>query len=121
MERRVCRECNYTNKLENFPIADIIKGKTYYRHLCTSCYSKQKHSERRRRISKFREYKKTVKCCRCGYSDYRALQFHHIDSNKEGNISQMVRNKTWEIVTEEINKCEVLCANCHQIEHYNEA
>jgi hypothetical protein len=70
------------------------------------------------RMEKFREYKKTLKCNRCGYDDYRALQFHHTDDNKEGTPSIIARSKSWENVMEELNKCEVLCANCHQIEHY---
>jgi hypothetical protein len=120
MNTRTCRHCNLVDLLENFPIADIVKGKTYYRHLCNKCYAKQKHTERNIRIKKFRDYKKTLCCSKCGYDDYRALQFHHINDDKESNVCNIVRNKSWENVLEEINKCIVLCANCHQIHHYEE-
>ena len=72
-------------------------------------------------MATFREYKKTLKCNRCGYNDHRALQFHHKDDNKEGTPSIIARYKSWDNVMEELNKCEVLCANCHQIEHYHGA
>jgi len=120
MNTRNCKHCNISDVVENFPVAEIINGKTYYRHLCVSCYSKQKYSEKKKRVIKFREYKKTLKCVRCGYDDYRALQFHHVNSDKEGILTKIVRDRSWDRAMEEINKCIVLCANCHQIEHYPE-
>ena len=116
---RTCRSCGFVAPVEEFPKADKIKGVQYYRHLCTTCYSKQKTNKSIERMTKFREYKKTLKCNRCGYDDYRALQFHHTDDNKEGTPSVIARCRSWENVMEELNKCEVLCANCHQIEHYH--
>ena len=120
METRTCKECGATHPLDlsYFPSAGKISGVQYYRHKCIPCYSKQKNKEARVRIDKFREYKKTLKCNRCGYDDYRALEFHHTDDNKEGNPCVIARQKSWENVMEELNKCEVLCSNCHRIEHY---
>ena len=117
---RTCRECGCTHPLNTFPKAGTIKGVEYYRHLCSKCYSKQKLNKAKDRMETFREYKKTLKCNRCGYDDYRALQFHHTDDNKEGTPSVIARFKSWENVMKELNKCEVLCANCHQIHHYKE-
>lgn len=59
-------------------------------------------------------------CLDCGYSDPRALQFHHI-SDKDGNVADAIR-RAWglEKLKKEIAKCVVLCANCHQIRHFNE-
>lgn len=116
---RTCRNCNSTHDLTDFPKAGIVKGVQYYRHLCTKCYSTQKVDKSRERMLKFREYKKTLKCNRCGYDDHRALQFHHTDDNKEGTPAVIARYRSWDSLMEELDKCEVLCANCHQIEHYN--
>ena len=116
---RKCRSCGSVTPEEEFPKAGKIKGVQYYRHLCTTCYSKQKTKKSKERMTKFREYKQTLKCNRCGYDDYRALQFHHTDDNKEGTPAIIARYLSWENVMEELNKCEVLCANCHQIEHYH--
>lgn len=59
------------------------------------------------------------KCERCGWSGHPgALQFHHKDpSSKKFAISGnklLVKNR-WS----ELDKCELLCACCHSIEHSN--
>ena len=67
----------------------------------------------------FIEYKRTLKCSRCGFNHPAALDFHHIDpstkSFKMSNISRVEKNKA--LIMEEISKCKVLCANCHRVEH----
>lgn len=63
------------------------------------------------------EYKLDRGCAICGYRDHPdALHFDHLPGNdKNGNISQIYRN-SWQDVLKEIEKCQVLCANCHAIE-----
>lgn len=58
------------------------------------------------------------KCELCGYSrSLRALSFHHKDpSLKEFTISQ-VTSRSWESIKAELDKCVMLCANCHQEQH----
>ena len=65
------------------------------------------------------EYKAERQCKRCGFSDWRALQFHHRpDTNKLIEVSMAVgRGWSWERILTEIAKCDLICANCHQIEH----
>lgn len=54
-------------------------------------------------------------CVDCGNSDIRVLEFDHIGS-KTSNISRLLNNCTsWKRLQEEINNCEVRCANCHRI------
>ena len=52
-------------------------------------------------------------CCRCGYKkETKALTFHHLEPNKKDfNIS----GKSWsfERLKKEVDKCILLCANCH--------
>jgi len=115
---RACKECGVVQPVSDFPKAGIVKGVQYYRHKCQTCYQKQKLSEEHYRMNKFHSYKKTLKCNRCGYDDWRALQFHHHNDDKEGTPSEMARNRSWDVVKAELDKCEVLCANCHQIEHF---
>ncbi len=68
------------------------------------------------------DYKKTLACERCGFADYRALEFHHDDRHeKDFNVADMIRSDlSIEAIEREIKKCVVLCSNCHQIEHYEE-
>jgi len=67
----------------------------------------------------FIDLKISLKCERCGFKHPAALDFHHKDpSQKEfpinyGNFGK--RSK--EEIMKEIAKCEILCSNCHRIEH----
>lgn len=62
------------------------------------------------------------KCQRCGYNKCEgALHFHHIDSQtKDFEISNMYNNSIYsmELLYKEVDKCELLCANCHAEEHF---
>lgn len=84
-----------------------------HRTRCHSCNTK---------IRRYRNKIKAInllggKCVKCGYNHPGALEFHHKDeSTKSFNIGN-VSHKSWKILLEEINKCELLCANCHRLEH----
>lgn len=67
----------------------------------------------------YREYKSELECSQCGEDHPACLQFHHSDpSNKHKSVASMVSNGTSKSkIIEEINKCIVLCANCHCKEH----
>ncbi len=54
-------------------------------------------------------------CVDCGEADVRCLQFDHRDrSAKKANVSKMLSNSLpWRRILEEIDKCDVRCANCH--------
>lgn len=60
------------------------------------------------------------KCQRCGFDrHYSALVFHHTNSvEKEANWNK-IRLWSWGRVLKELDKCELLCANCHAIEHWD--
>lgn len=88
----------------------------------------QRNGKRRRAIAKqrkfeirswFREYKSKLKCERCGFQHPAAIDFHH--KNREDKVSGVCYMVTEgfckETILAEIAKCEVLCANCHRIEH----
>jgi len=76
---------------------------------------------RSKQVLIFNEFKKTLKCNRCSESHIATLQFHHTNpSEKEIAISNAVRKWSVKRLLIEIEKCEVLCANCHAIEHYNQ-
>lgn len=64
---------------------------------------------------------KKVKCNRCPEDDPVCLDFHHKDrSTKEANLTKALReNWTYERMQIEIDKCEILCSNCHRKEHYS--
>ena len=62
------------------------------------------------------------KCMKCGYNKYpEVLEFHHKDpSQKSFGIGQKGLTRSWQKVKAEIEKCNLLCANCHREEHVEE-
>jgi hypothetical protein len=65
------------------------------------------------------EYKKTLKCARCGESHPATLAFHHKRrSEKKFEIGNaLILKVSFKRLLAEIEKCEVICANCHAKEH----
>lgn len=61
------------------------------------------------------EVLKGSKCLHCGTDDWRVLEFDHREpTTKSFNIADSTKypfNK----IKEEIDKCDILCANCHTI------
>jgi len=59
------------------------------------------------------------KCQKCGYSVCSdALEFHHANSSgKDFSISEKGYTRSWNRVKEELDKCMLLCANCHREVH----
>jgi hypothetical protein len=73
-------------------------------------------NKRRQFIARLAKEYKGGKCQICGYDKcFRALELHHLDpTQKEFNISHRGHCRSWERVKKEINKCVLLCANCHR-------
>lgn len=59
------------------------------------------------------------KCKICGFvSDNPApFHFHHRNPDEKEFAIGMVANKSWKVIKKELDKCDLLCANCHLIEH----
>lgn len=70
---------------------------------------------------KLTEYKSNLKCD-CGENHPSCIDFHHIDpKQKEISICKAVTNGWgWERIMKEIEKCKVLCSNCHKKIHWEE-
>lgn len=68
------------------------------------------------------EYKASRGCSICKENHVACLQFHHLDpTNKKANIHELIKkNLSIENILEEVNKCIILCANCHFKLHYHE-
>ncbi len=63
------------------------------------------------------EYKKQHTCVYCGQSNPLMLDLDHIDrSTKKGVPAVMVTGGSkWSTVLKEIQKCQVVCSNCHRV------
>jgi hypothetical protein len=71
-----------------------------------------------RRIKRSKEriaaYLSSHPCVDCGEKDIIVLEFDHVRGKKVGNIADLWRHSAWNRVAEEIEKCDVRCANCHR-------
>lgn len=68
------------------------------------------------------EFKARVGCKRCGETHPGCLEFHHLNPDlKEATLSFLAGNNASQRILEaEVAKCEVVCANCHRIEHWEQ-
>lgn len=59
------------------------------------------------------------KCESCGYSKcYWALEFHHNNPIEKEFDWNKLRLRKWENILFELDKCSLLCSNCHKEEHH---
>jgi 5-methylcytosine-specific restriction endonuclease McrA len=56
------------------------------------------------------------KCIDCGNLDHRVFEFHHAEErrNNGATVGSLFQG-SWGRLKEELDKCELLCANCHKI------
>jgi len=124
-----CSEC--TEKDKNHRRCEVSSGGTVqYRSVCVDCWRKKENAYRAanktkitaRKVQRAREAK--TRCvdylggsCKCGYNkSLRALTFHHKNrSDKLYDIST-IRDHSWSKVKKELDKCVLICFNCHMEE-----
>lgn len=97
--------------------------------LCGNTFKEYEYRNRTRcgscntKIRRFRAKAAAIKylggkCVICGwYGNQAALQFHHQNPNEKDFIIGNVANKSWDSIKVELQKCVLLCANCHMITH----
>ena len=114
---KFCPRCNQVKERYDFYSRRGTYGSSVY---CKTCTSEQTIERMRDFKNKCVEYK-GGECIKCGYSKYNgALEFHHIDPNeKDFNISKIKSYVFSDIVKKELDKCILLCSNCHKEEHGN--
>ncbi len=73
-------------------------------------------AKRRRKIKTMAIEYKGGQCQICGYNKYQgALDLHHlVASQKDFGIADKGYTRSWEKVKMELDKCILVCANCHR-------
>lgn len=96
------------------------KAHTKLNSKCKKCSNAMMTQLRKDRYEKVAEYKSTKGCKICGERRHWVLDLHHRDGDeKERTVSRMIsKNICWDKILLEINKCDVLCSNCHRDYHY---
>jgi hypothetical protein len=82
-------------------------------------YIIQAVAKRRRKIRQMAIEYLGGKCINCGYSRCSAaLDFHHLnEEGKHFGLSQDGMTRSWEKTKQELQKCIIVCANCHREIH----
>lgn len=131
--KKLCGKCQTEKDVEEF----YRRGKTGRQPWCKTCCAtrhtayyqadpERAYRNRTNRRKSMREWFNTIKesltCNRCSENHPATLQFHHTDpEEKELALAEMLTNGySKERVLKEMEKCEVLCANCHTKEHYQQ-
>ena len=68
----------------------------------------------RRNLLYVREYLEARGCERCGEADLRVLEFDHVDEKRFCVMTGVWEGYSLDRIREEIERCRVLCANCHR-------
>lgn len=114
-----CRACQRLKEEEDFYLrADGIKRF----NKCKFCISKETVEQKRKIYNWVDKHKSSQGCGVCGIKDERCLQLHHKDSStKKHSVATLIgKGYIFKTVKQEVEKCEVLCANCHSIHHYED-
>ena len=120
---RICSQCKKSLDESNF----YERKRGGKQAICISCrkilneinYQNNKNKvmdNKNQRIERNRKFIVSILrmgCVDCNSKDIRVLEFDHL-RNKTLGIAQM-RSHSLERLKEEIDKCEVVCANCHNI------
>lgn len=117
-ENNKCSCCNQELTEEN---SYNRKNRSTKYPYCKACLSK-KTKERGRRLKAECVAYKGGKCQMCGYNKYiGALDFHHRNPDeKEFEIGQRYRCcKINSTIKKELDKCDLVCSNCHRELHFN--
>lgn len=110
-----CKNCDAELTVQN----TYRKGKShnYLHNVCKQCWNNR--ATRKQQSTKSRAIKLLGGCCQnCGYAAYEgAMHFHHRDPSTKDKNFRCLRSWSWERVCNELNFCDLLCANCHAEHH----
>lgn len=128
---KVCSRCRVEK-----PHSEYHKSSKMKDGVQSSCKSCMAESYKRSRMQRYDHYKFIAKqrgnrnvelfsqwkakqcCCKCGESEASCLDLHHLDpSEKEVTVSNVTRYWSWDRLMKEVDKCIVVCSNCHRKIH----
>lgn len=116
-DQKLCSSCNTIKHLTEFHFHHKEKRPI---SSCKKCSTQRVLIRQQNFKQQCLDYKGGNGCERCGYNKSNvALDFHHRDSTtKDFAISRFKLYKFIDSVKEELDKCDVLCSNCHREVHH---
>ena len=127
---RKCSVCKKEKPLDQF--SKKKKGYQCYCKTCHSYYRKQHYlknknkiitqiEERQRSLQIYLSDYKTQKACKeCGENHPACLDLHHRNASEKLITPSNMWRQGWSIerMHSELDKCDVLCSNCHRKQHW---
>lgn len=116
---KICSKCGRELPLSEFHKNGFDrKGNQRYRGYCKECAN----ALERQRYLKKKEYinSKKIECAKCKDTRTYVLDFHHKEKEDKDFTIGAVRKGSLSLIQKEIDKCVVLCANCHREFHFLE-
>jgi hypothetical protein len=128
---KICTKCKSSLNIDEFP---IVNGKTKKRSsMCLTCkreYDREyhkKYAEKRNELKRKTQLKNRLRnrkfivdylkenpCVDCGENDFIVLEFDHKYDKKFNLADAARRGYSLKTIKKEIEKCDVVCANCHR-------
>lgn len=133
----LCTKCHIDKSETDFAFKIKAKG-IRHRHCraCANAFSKEHYAKNKlaviaKSVARSRHARHNNKeyirslglfCIKCKADHPAVLDFHHRDpTQKEMTISKLINTRfSRSRLMSEIEKCDVLCSNCHRIHHWNE-
>lgn len=103
-----CKECRRKKNLTNFYKASDKWKNTH----------KKTVQEKQQKIKEIKE--QSCGCLKCNEKRIHLLDFHHLDPTQKNFQISQGESKGWSRIIKEIEKCILLCKNCHADFHYQE-
>lgn len=132
--KRVCKDCGeYKDCSWNYTFSS--RGAPEYRARCIDCFKKYSSKiQKSNRIHISNHHKETHQvrkqkaiaylggeCCVCGYDKCAAaLTFHHTAPEEKEFAVTTILDWSWDNIVNELDKCELMCFNCHMELHDRE-
>ena len=126
-----CKDCGAEKPLDQFYTYKHSDKVTHYAR-CKTCHGlwkrsrvtvtdrrKHRQNHRANAIARLNELKaRPCKDCKRSYPPY-VMDFDHLGDDKFTNLAKMVGRYSWAKILEEVEKCELVCSNCHRIRTWN--
>jgi len=129
---RACTGCGAIKPVEQFSVKNKTTARRARRcHSCVAANSRDDFLRKRPQyLARARRNKRAYRsrnrrwvigyltgksCVDCGETDPVVLEFDHRDGvKKEEAVSRLMTASAWATIADEIEKCDVRCANCHR-------
>ena len=112
---KTCSSCK-----ENKALKDFYKKGKRCQHYCKKCFNEYCKERWNKRKIEAIVYKGS-KCENCGLKypdiDSCVFDFHHKKPNEKEFDWRKLRIRSWNSIVLELNKCSLLCSNCHRLAH----